>query len=86
VQLLKPGQALKRHRHTSSSFYCCFKGRGKTIVEGRTLEWGENDLIVVPTWAWHEHVNLDAHDDAVLYCVSDEPVMKKLGLYKEQTA
>jgi gentisate 1,2-dioxygenase len=85
VQLLKPGQALKRHRHTSSSFYCCLKGRGKTIVEGKELAWGENDLVVVPTWAWHEHVNLDPKNDAVLYCVSDEPVMKKLGLYREET-
>jgi gentisate 1,2-dioxygenase len=85
VQLLKPGQALKRHRHTSSSFYCCLKGRGKTIVEGKELLWGENDLVVVPTWAWHEHVNLDPRNDAVLYCVSDEPVMKKLGLYREES-
>ena len=86
VQLLKPGQALKRHRHTSSTFYCCLKGRGRTIVEGKALEWGENDLFVVPTWAWHEHVNLDARNDAVLYAVSDEPVMRKLGLYREEAA
>lgn len=85
VQLLKPGQALKAHRHTSSSFYCCLKGRGKTVVEGKEYHWGENDLVVVPTWAWHEHVNLDPKNDAVLYCVDDEPVMRKLGLYKEQS-
>ena len=85
VQLLKPGQALKSHRHTTSSFYCCLKGRGKTIVEGKEFHWGENDLLIVPTWAWHEHVNLDPDNDAILYCVSDEPVVKKLGLYKEET-
>ncbi len=84
VQLLRPGQALKRHRHTSSTFYCCLKGRGRTIVEGKELQWGENDLFVVPTWAWHEHVNLDARNEAVLYSVSDEPVMRKLGLYREE--
>jgi gentisate 1,2-dioxygenase len=86
VQLLRPGQALRRHRHTSSSFYCCLKGRGRTIVDGKALDWGENDLFVVPTWAWHEHVNLDPKGDAVLYCVSDEPVMRKLGLYREEAA
>ena len=84
VQLLRPGEALKRHRHTSSSFYCCLKGRGRTVVNGKALDWSENDLFVVPTWAWHEHVNLDPKNDAVLYSVSDEPVMRKLGLFREQ--
>jgi len=86
VQMLRPGEATRRHRHTSSTFYCCLKGRGRTIVNGRNFDWGENDLLVVPSWAWHEHVNLDSRNDAVLYAVSDSPAMKKLGLYREEAA
>lgn len=86
VQLLRPGEATRRHRHTSSTFYCCFKGRGRTVVNGETLEWGENDLFVIPSWAWHEHVNADSTKDAVLYAVSDAPVMQRLGLYRAEEA
>ena len=53
VQLLRPGEHTKRHRHTSSTAYCCLKGKGKTIVGDKTLEWGQNDMFVIPSWAWH---------------------------------
>jgi len=86
VQLLRPGEHTRRHRQTCSTFYCCLKGRGSTIVDGERLLWGENDLFVIPGWAAHEHVNEDDSHDAVLYAVSDAPAMKKLGLYREEQA
>jgi gentisate 1,2-dioxygenase len=84
VQLLRPGERTKSHRHTSSTGYCCLFGRGKTIVDGREMEWTRNDMFVVPSWAPHEHVNLNAGEDAILYSVSDAPTLKKLGLYREE--
>ena len=36
------------------------------------------------SWAWHEHVNGSASEDACLFCFSDLPVMEKLGLYREE--
>jgi gentisate 1,2-dioxygenase len=86
AQLLRPGEHTKRHRHTSSTAYCCFSGRGKTIVGDRVMEWGPNDMFVVPSWAWHEHVNANASEDAILYSVSDVATLRKLGLYREEAA
>jgi gentisate 1,2-dioxygenase len=39
----------------------------------------------VPSWAWHEHANLQATEDACLFCFSDLPVMQALHLYREQS-
>jgi gentisate 1,2-dioxygenase len=86
VQLLRPGEHTKRHRHTSSTAYCCLKGKGKTIVGDKTLEWGPNDMFVIPSWAWHEHVNGSSTEDAVLYSVSDAATLHRLGLYREEVA
>jgi gentisate 1,2-dioxygenase len=85
VQLLRPGEHTKRHRHTSSTAYCCLYGKGRTVVDGCEMHWGRNDMFVIPSWVPHEHVNLNQNEDAVLYSVSDAPTLKKLGLYREET-
>ena len=84
AQLLRPGERTLQHRHNTSTVYVAVSGRGFTIVNGARLEWTANDLFVVPTWAWHEHANLDASEDAVLYAISDAPIIEKIGLYREQ--
>ena len=38
----------------------------------------------VPSWAWHEHANGSATEDACLFCLNDLPVMRALGLYREE--
>lgn len=86
VQMLRPGEHTKRHRHTSSTAYCCLSGKGKTIVGDHVMEWGRNDMFVVPSWAWHEHVNGSGSEDAILYSVSDSATLHRLGLYREEQA
>jgi len=84
MQRLAPGQRLLAHRHTSSTVYCCAGGRGVTEVEGKRLEWSKNDIFCVPTWAWHEHANLDAGEPALIFAVTDAPAIQKLALYREE--
>ena len=57
IQLLRPGEHTKKHRHTSSAVYFVAGGEGTTIVGDKALEWTKNDCFAVPNWAWHEHVN-----------------------------
>jgi hypothetical protein len=33
---------------------------------------------------WRRHVNLDAQADAVLYALTDEPLLKAIGHYRAQ--
>lgn len=81
-QLLRPGETTLAQRRTASTVFCAFEGEGATIVEGRRFEWSKNDIFVVPGWMWFHHENGDG--DAVLYSVSDQPALEKLGVYRAQ--
>lgn len=84
MQLLRPGFVGKAHRHTGSFLYQVAKGSGYSIINGQRFDWRERDIFCVPSWAWHEHVNGSASEDACLFCFNDLPVMEKLGLYREE--
>ncbi|MCA8299237.1 cupin domain-containing protein [Burkholderia sp. AU30198] len=84
MQLLRPGFTGKAHRHTGSFLYQVAKGRGHSIINGQRFDWQERDIFCVPSWAWHEHVNASASEDACLFCFNDRPVMEKLALYREE--
>jgi gentisate 1,2-dioxygenase len=84
VQVLRPGRRTLRHRHTNSTVYHVIEGQGATIVDGKRLDWESKDVMTVPGWAWHEHVNESASHAAYLFSFTDEPVFRALGLYREQ--
>jgi gentisate 1,2-dioxygenase len=84
IQLLRSGEATKAHRHTGSICYTVAKGNGYSVIDGKRHDWAEHDIFVVPSWAVHEHCNLSASDDAVLFSFHDLPAMQALGLYREE--
>ena len=84
MQLLRPGEKTRAHRHTGSSIYQVAKGSGYSIIGGKRFEWKRRDIFCVPAWAFHEHGNASASEDACLFCFNDLPVMKALGLYREE--
>ena len=84
MQLLRPGERTRAHRHTGSYLYHVAKGSGYSVVDGQRFDWTEHDIFCVPSWAWHEHGNGSDSDDAVLFCLNDLPVIRAMGLYREQ--
>jgi gentisate 1,2-dioxygenase len=84
MQLLRAGEHTKAHRHTGSFIYQVAKGKGYSIINGQRFDWQERDIFCVPSWAFHEHANLSESDDACLFCFNDLPIMKALGLYREE--
>lgn len=84
MQLLRPGEHTKAHRHTGSFIYQVAKGSGFSVIDGKRYDWTERDIFCVPSWAIHEHANLSASDDACLFCFNDLPVMRSLSLYREE--
>ncbi len=82
--LLRPGEATAETRSTAGTFFTCISGRGHTEVGGQRLEWGPNDLFVVPNHTWFRHVNASADEDAVIYAISDRPLLEKIGHYRRQ--
>ena len=84
MQMLRPGEHTKAHRHTGSIIYQCAKGEGYSIINGKRFDWRERDIFCVPSWMFHEHVNGSSSDDACLFSFHDLPVMRALNLYREE--
>jgi len=84
VQMLRPSEKTKSHRHTSTSIYHAFRGSGTTLINGEPFHWQKGDTFIVPLWSWHEHVNASSSDDAILFSMHDEPILKAFGLYREE--
>ncbi len=78
LQLLRKGEHTMAHRHTVSSVYHVAEGSGVSVLEGKKFAWRKGDTFAVPTWCWHEHAAGEA--DAVLFSVTDTPVLAPLGL------
>lgn len=83
VQLLRPHEKTHVHRHTSSTVYLAFRGQGVTKVDGVNMVWEQGDIFVLPPWQWHGHEN-PSDEDAVLFSITDSPVLKTLGFYREE--
>jgi len=83
AQLLRPGEATRFKRETASTLYVAIEGQGVTEIAGRRLDWQTNDIFIVPSFAWRRHIN-QGEADAVLYAVSDAPLMEKIGQYRAQ--
>jgi gentisate 1,2-dioxygenase len=83
VQMLRKGEETKDHRHTSGTVYFVIQGDGETVAADRALRWSKGDGFVVPNWAWHRHRNTSG-TEALLFSVSDAPVLKAVQLYREE--
>ena len=84
MQMLRPGERTKAHRHTGSVIYHVAKGKGTSIVAGRRFDWEEKDIFCVPTWCLHEHANASSTEDAVLFSYNDFPVLQAMDLLREE--
>ena len=83
AQLLRAGEATRFKRETASTLCIAIEGEGVTEVAGRSFEWRANDIFVVPGFAWRRHINA-GRMDAILYTVSDAPLLDKIGQYRAQ--
>lgn len=67
-------------RTTANNIYTVVRGSGRSSIDGKTFDWQRGDVIAVPAWRTHHHV---AQTDAVLFRVTDSPVMAALGLLRQ---
>jgi gentisate 1,2-dioxygenase len=58
VQVLLPGEVARAHRHTPTAIRFIIEGSGAyTAVDGERVYMEPGDLILTPSWAWHDHGN-----------------------------
>ena len=84
IQLLRPGEETKVHRHTSSAVYHVFRGSGYSMVNDERIEWTQGDTFALPPWAWHRFGN-STSKEAILFSINDKPILEPHGLYREET-
>ncbi|HVW34176.1 MAG TPA: cupin domain-containing protein [Acidimicrobiia bacterium] len=82
IQRLRAGVRTRPHRHVHSVVYQAFRGRGETVIDGVRFRWDRGDIFAVPPWAAHEH-RADGPGDALLFSITDAPVLSALGLERE---
>jgi gentisate 1,2-dioxygenase len=83
VQLLRPRDETESHRHTSTVIYHVFRGKGATLIGEHRFDWEQGDSFVVPVWHAHRHLNRSS-EEAILFSMSDAPVLTALDLYREE--
>ena len=83
IQMLRPGDKGRCHRHTHTVVYHAFRGCGVTWIGGQKFEWQQGDSFVVPLWNWHAHEN-PCRDPALLFSINDRPALEALGFFKEE--
>jgi gentisate 1,2-dioxygenase len=73
-QLVKPGETASCHRHSIAALRFVVEGRGAyTTVEGEKMLMTPGDLILTPSWTWHDHTNL-THEPIIWLDGLDSPL------------
>lgn len=78
VQMLLPGELAPAHRHTAAAVRLIVEGDGAyTVTDGRKVAMAPGDLVITPSWAWHEH-DSEGHGPVVWLDVLDVPLVRML--------
>jgi gentisate 1,2-dioxygenase len=82
VERLPAGLSTRRQRSTASRCCIVMQGFGRSSVGDKTFDWRRGDTIAVPTWTAYEH---RADEDAQLFWMSDEPLMRMCNYWRHET-
>ena len=87
LQLLPRGFTTAPYRATPSTVVTVVRGSGRVTIGRGTgaaaFDYDAKDIFAVPSW---QHFSIDAVEESVLFCASDEAVHRKLGVWREQRA
>lgn len=77
-QLIRPGEVAPAHHHTPAALRIILEGRGTyTVVNGDRVEMRPGDVLLTPSWAWHEHSAVGP-DDCYWVDILDVPLVHLL--------
>ena len=78
-QLIKPGEVALAHHHTPAALRIILEGEGTfTVVEGDRVEMRPGDVLLTPSWTWHEHSAAADADDCYWVDILDVPLVHLL--------
>jgi len=74
---IRPGEKLSTAPNATSELYYVIRGSGCSFVNGEAVIWREGDFLTLPARSRSTH---HAEEDAALYWVTDEPLLRYLGV------
>jgi gentisate 1,2-dioxygenase len=79
LQILMPGEKALPHRHAMGALRFVMEGDGaQTLVDGKSCPMEPGDMIITPSWTWHEHVHKGS-TRMVWFDGLDVPIHRHLG-------
>ena len=79
LQLILPGEDAPAHRHSPAALRLIIEGEGAyTAVDGERAYMAPGDLILTPSWTWHDHGH-EGTGPTIWLDVLDLPTVLKLG-------
>ena len=87
MQLILPGEIARAHRHTPAAIRVIVEGQGAyTAVDGERCMMDPGDLILTPSWSWHDHGN-DTSEPMIWLDGLDLPLVGALdAIFTEHSA
>ncbi|ODR19915.1 cupin [Mycobacterium gordonae] len=74
---IRAGEHIDTCPNATSQLYFVLCGRGTVVVDGRPMRWEKGDFLTLPAATRAE---FHADDDAAMYWVHDEPLLRQLGV------
>jgi gentisate 1,2-dioxygenase len=90
MQMLLPGESAPAHRHVPVAIRFIVEGTGAyTAVEGERVYMKPGDLVLTPSWTWHDHGN-ETDERVVWFDGLDLPLVQSMDAmffqqYEERT-
>ena len=85
LQLVPKGLRTEPYASTAGAVMTAIRGTGSVTIghgsSARKLRYRPKDLWSVPSW---QALSVEANEESVLFCASDEAVHRKLGLWRER--
>lgn len=81
AMMLAAGQADHPPLRSMSQAFHVIKGRGRSVIDGRVIDWSAKDTFTAPPFAAIDH---QAEEESFLIRIHDRPLQDKLGYYEER--
>lgn len=85
IVYLPPGFEGEPVRTTASAVAFVIEGEGCLVEGEREIAWTKHDVLAIPNWTWHRQINRSKRDGAILFVMSDTPILEAFGFYREET-
>jgi len=84
LTLLPPGFSGRLRRRSASSITFAIEGEGRLVTDDKELGFSPHDSFAVPNWSWYRLVNQSKTRPALLFSITDQPILETFGLYREE--